>query len=51
MDTMLKPLLECRESRFDLHIDNGLLWCFPFISEIFRDLPKHATLTLTFNSA
>ena len=51
MDTMLKPLLECRESGFDLHIDNGLLWCFPFISEIFGDLPEHATLTLTFNSA
>jgi len=44
-------LLEYRESRFDLYIDNGLLWCFPFISEIFGDLPEHATLTLTFNFA
>lgn len=35
----------------DLRTDDGIIWCFPFLSELLGDLPEHHALTLTFNSA
>lgn len=35
---------------FDLHTDNGILWCYPFLTVLLGDLPEHHTMTLTFNS-
>jgi len=35
---------------FDLQTDNGIKWCFPFISVMLGDLPENAAVTLTFNS-
>ncbi|GET51073.1 hypothetical protein GLOIN_2v1784311 [Rhizophagus irregularis DAOM 181602=DAOM 197198] len=33
-----------------LTLDNGIKWCFPFISVMLGDLPENAAVTLTFNS-
>jgi len=35
---------------FDLHTDNGFLWCRPFLSMLLGDLPEHHAITLTYNS-
>ena len=50
LDILTRPLLDYRNDRFDLKIDNGELWCFPFISVMLGDLPENAAVTLTFNS-
>jgi hypothetical protein len=51
LDILTKPLLDYKDTGFDLQMDNGAeLWCFPFISAMLGDLPENAALTLTFNS-
>jgi hypothetical protein len=36
---------------FDLHTDDGIIWCYPFLSILLGDLPEHHAITLTYNSA
>ena len=50
LDILIRPLLDYKVNRFDLQMDDGKLWCFPFISAMLGDLPENAALTLTFNS-
>jgi hypothetical protein len=50
LDILTRPLLDYKDDGFDLKMDNGELWCYPFISALLGDLPESAALTLTFNS-
>ena len=50
LDILTRPLLDYKNDGFDLQIDNGKLWCYPFISAFLGDLPESAAVTLTFNS-
>jgi len=50
LDILTRPLLDYKDDGFDLLMDNGELWYFPFISAMLGDLPESAALTLTFNS-
>jgi hypothetical protein len=51
MDILIKPLKLDSIQGIDLRTDNGILWCYPFLSELLGDLPEHHAITLTFNSA
>ena len=51
LDILARPLLDYQEDGFDLKTDNGVLWCYPFISIMLGDLPENSAVTLTFNSA
>ena len=48
MKILIEPIMS---GDFDLHTDNGILWCYPFLSILLGDLPKHHAITLTYNSA
>ena len=48
MKILIDPI---RLGGFDLHTDNGILWCHPFLSILLGDLPEHHAITLTYNSA
>ncbi len=48
MDILIKPI---KSGSIDLRTDNGILWCYPFLSTFLGDLPEHYSLTLTYNSA
>jgi hypothetical protein len=50
LDILTRPLLDYKTDGFDLKTDNGVLWCFPFISVMLGDLPENAAVTLTYNS-
>jgi Plavaka transposase len=50
LDILTRPLLDYKDSGFDLQTDDDELWCFPFISVVLGDLPENAATTLTFNS-
>jgi len=48
MNILLKPIIS---GGLDFHTDDGILWCYPFLSILLGDLPEHHTITLTYNSA
>jgi hypothetical protein len=41
---------QIKSGSIDLHTDNGILWCYPFLSVLLGDLPEHHAMTLTFSS-
>ena len=47
MEILIEPI---KSGSIDLHTDNGILWCYPFLSVLLRDLPEHHAMTLTFSS-
>jgi hypothetical protein len=48
MKILLEPIIS---GGLDLQTDNGILWCYPFLSILLGDLPEHHSITLTYNSA
>lgn len=48
MKILVDPI---RSGGLDLRTDNGILWCYPFLSILLGDLPEHHAITLTYNSA
>ena len=48
MNILLKPIIS---GGLDFHTDDGILWCYPFLSILLGDLSEHHTITLTYNSA
>ena len=48
MKILLEPIIS---GGFDLQTDNGIYWCYPFLSILLGDLPEHHSITLTYNSA
>src|SRR5277367_4581315 len=42
LDILTCPLLDYKDDRFDLKMDNGELWCYPFISALLGDLLESA---------
>ena len=50
MEVLIKPLKLDAIEGLDLYTDNGILWCYPFLSQLLGDLPEHHAITLTFNS-
>lgn len=51
MRVLVEPIRSGSIGGIDLHTDNGILWCYPFLSEFLGDIPEHHSITLTFNSA
>ena len=51
MEVLIKPIKSGSMGGIDLRTNDGMLWCYPFLSELLRDLPEHHIITLTFNSA
>ena len=51
MEVLIKPLKLDAIEGLDLYTDNGILWCYLFLSQLLEDLPEHHAITLTFNSA
>jgi hypothetical protein len=47
MEILVEPI---KSGSIDLRTDNGILWCYPFLSVLLGDLPEHHAITLTFNS-
>jgi hypothetical protein len=50
MKILIDPIKKECIKGFDLRTDNGLMWCFPFLSLLLGDLPEHHAITLTYNS-
>lgn len=48
---LTKDILKLQDKGFNLHLDRGLTWIMPFISQFIGDMPESAALCLTFNSA
>jgi len=51
MKILTEPIRSISIGGLELRTDNGLLWCYPFLSELLGDLPEHSAMTLTYNSA
>jgi hypothetical protein len=51
MEVLIEPIRSGSIGGIDLRTDNGILWCYPFLSELLGDIPEHHAMTLTFNSA
>ncbi|PKY60677.1 hypothetical protein RhiirA4_431298 [Rhizophagus irregularis] len=47
LEVLIEPI---RSGSFDLRTDNGIIWCYPFLSELLGDMPEHHSLTLTYSS-
>jgi hypothetical protein len=47
MEILVEPI---KSGSIDLHTDDGIVWCYPFLSVLLGDLPEHHAITLTFNS-
>jgi len=46
-EVLIEPI---KSGSFDLRTDDGMIWCYPFLSELLGDMPEHHSLTLTFSS-
>lgn len=51
MEVITEQIRSIPAGGIELYTDNGLLWCYPFLSEMLGDLPEHSAITLTYNSA
>ena len=47
---IIEPIMSVMSGGLDLRTDNGILWCYPFLSILLGDLPEHHAITLTYNS-
>jgi len=51
MEIIIEPIKSNLTRGFDLHTDNGIIWCYPFLSILLGDLPEQHAITLTYSSA
>ncbi|POG60894.1 hypothetical protein GLOIN_2v1486686 [Rhizophagus irregularis DAOM 181602=DAOM 197198] len=47
---VIEPIMSVMSDGLDLRTDDGILWCYPFLSVLLGDLPEHYAITLTYNS-
>src|SRR4051794_4192272 len=48
LEILVEPI---RSKGVDLRTDNGIIWCYPLLSELLGDMPEHHALTLTYSSS
>jgi hypothetical protein len=48
---LTKDILKLQQEGFNLWMDSGLKWVYPFITQVIGDLPEDASICLTFESA
>ncbi|CAB4437322.1 unnamed protein product [Rhizophagus irregularis] len=47
---VIEPIMSVMSDGLDLRTDDGILWCYPFLSVLLGDLPEHHAIMLTYNS-